>query len=54
MNLELESTRKEQLSLKVEPQMLQCIDKEAERLNTTRAGLCRALLRHGLKSLNAK
>jgi len=54
MNLELEPSRKEHLSLKVEPRMLQSLDRQAERLNTTRASLCRALLRHALQSLQGE
>jgi hypothetical protein len=54
VNLDLEPARKEQLSIKVEPCLLETLDRHADQLRTTRAGLCRALLRHALKSLQGE
>jgi metal-responsive CopG/Arc/MetJ family transcriptional regulator len=54
VNLDLEPTRKEQMSIKVEPRMLQALDLHADRLKTTRAGLVRAILRNAIKSLDSR
>ena len=52
VNLDLEPARKEQLSVKVEPRLLQTLDRHADRLKTTRAGLTRAILRSAIRTLD--
>jgi len=49
LNLEPRPTR--QLNLKAEPQLVDAVDRVADRLGTSRSAIARALIRQGLNQL---
>ena len=54
MQLNLEPRPTRQLNLKAEPQLVDAVDRVADRLGTSRSAIARALIRQGLEALDAQ
>jgi len=52
LNLEPRPTR--QLNLKAEPELVDAVDRVADRLGTSRSAIARALIRQGLQALDGE
>ncbi len=51
VQLQLEPRPTRQLNLKAEPQLVEAVDRVADRLGTTRSAIARALIRQGITAL---
>ncbi len=51
MQLQLEPRPTRQLNLKAEPQLVDAVDRVADRLGTSRSAIARALIRQGIAAL---
>jgi len=54
VKLHLDPRPTRQLNLKAEPQLVDAVDRIADRLGATRSATARALIRHGLEALEAQ
>ena len=54
VKLHLDPRPTRQLNLKAEPQLVDAVDRVADRLGATRSATARALIRHGLAALEAQ
>ena len=54
VKLHLDPRPTRQLNLKAEPQLVDAVDRVADRLGATRSATARALIRHGLEALEAQ